>query len=233
MKRQNSHKFYINKKQRSLYNRKRRGNEDEDEDEDYDYDYDDDSLDCFYNRNKVKCVGNKIFFRSKVNDSSIDSLIQTINNKNNELLDIESELLVKSVKPNPLYLFITSEGGDLLAGFRAVDAISRSRIPIYTVVDGYAASAATLMSVVGKKRYITEHSYMLIHQLSGETYGKFWEIKDDFKNSKSFINHMYKIYQDHTNMEEEELKNIMSHDIWWDSTKCIDKGLVDLIYTDT
>ena len=41
-------------------------------------------------------------------------------------------------------------------------------ISIYTVIEGYTASAGTLISVYGRKRFIRKNTYMLIHQLSSE-----------------------------------------------------------------
>ena len=39
------------------------------------------------------------------------------------------------------------------------------------------------MSIVGERRYITEHSLMLVHQLSSMMSGKMAEIDDDFFDS--------------------------------------------------
>ena len=46
--------------------------------------------------------------------------------------------------------------------FYITDLIEKMETPVNTYVDGYAASAASLISVVGKKRYMTQNSLMLI-----------------------------------------------------------------------
>jgi ATP-dependent protease ClpP protease subunit len=48
-----------------------------------------------------------------------------------------------------IYLYINSYGGSVFAGFSAVDYIKNSEVPVTTIIDGCAASAATMMSVVG------------------------------------------------------------------------------------
>ena len=66
-----------------------------------------------------------------------------------------------------MFLHIQSYGGCVFSGFSSVDYIKRTKAPIHSIVEGCVALAATLMSVVADKRLMTEHSFMLIHQLSG------------------------------------------------------------------
>lgn len=176
--------------------------------------------------------GQHLYFSAKVSGSTVEKLIKLINEVNTKFNDCENNKFVKRIKPNPLYLHITSYGGDLLACFRAIDAIQRSRVPVYTIIEGHAASAATLMSVVGKKRYMTPTSYMLIHQLSSGAMGKFWEIKDDYKNCKMWMEKIYQIYTKNTNMTREQLEKYLSHDSWWDVDKCLETGLIDDSYVE-
>lgn len=182
--------------------------------------------------NKVYTKDNRIYFRSDVTADSVDQLIKLINDKNDAYREIEKNKLIESFTPKAIYLHITSFGGSLIACFRAVDCIINSKIPIYTVVDGHAASAGTLMSVVGKKRFMMAHSYMMIHQLSAVTFGKskYWEIKDDFTNCELIMDDIYRIYEEHTGMNRKQLEEYLSHDIWWKVDKCIEVGLVDEVY---
>jgi ATP-dependent protease ClpP protease subunit len=179
----------------------------------------------------VSSVGNNIYFHDDVCDESVAKLITIINNKNDEFKKMLLNDMVKSAKPRNLWLHITSYGGCLFSCFRAIDAIKNSKIPIYTVIDGYAASAGTLMSVVGKKRYMTRSSYMLIHQLSSGTCGNFWQIKDEYENLEMLMDDIYNIYTEHSKMSRKELEAYLSHDSWWKLDKCIECGLVDKVYT--
>ena len=198
----------------------------EDSDDEHDSDPDE-----FYHDEDVSCKDNTIFFKAAVSESTVEKLIKIIDAKIRKYKKLASNKMLETCTPKPLYLHITSYGGDLLACFRAIDAIKRSQIPIYTVIDGYAASAATLMSIVGKKRYMTPNSYMLIHQLSSGSMGKFWEIKDDFENCETWMNDIYNLYLENTNMSREDLENHLSHDLWWKVDQCKSVGLVDEVYT--
>ena len=130
----------------------------------------------------------------------------------------------------PLYLHINSYGGDLQEGLLAADCIINSRIPIYTIIGGKAASAATFLSICGKKRFMTENSTILIHQLSGGYWGKFQEMEDEQKNNEFFMTKMYDFYSRYTTIPRKKLKKVMKHDLWWDVSTAIKYGFVDKIY---
>jgi ATP-dependent protease ClpP protease subunit len=94
-------------------------------------------------------------------------------------------------------------------------------------VEGKAASAATIISMVCQKRYMMKNSFMLIHQLSSFAVGKYEALKDDFLNDTKLMERIYKLYRDHTSLSTKEIKACLQRDIWWDSEECIASGLVD------
>ena len=102
---------------------------------------------------------------------------------------------------------------------------------MHTIIEGASASAATLMSVVGAKRYIRPHASMLIHQLSSWFGGKLAEIEDDYKNVTQMHETIKEIYKKHTKIRDAELEDMLKHDLWWKADKCLDEGLVDEIWT--
>src|SRR5579885_1012972 len=101
--------------------------------------------DCDYDED-VSHKDNKIYFKCNITGETVEKLIKKIDLLNDKFDKLKKHKMIKNAEPNPIYLHITSYGGSLLATFRAIDAIKRSKIPIYTVIDGYAASGATLMS---------------------------------------------------------------------------------------
>jgi len=170
---------------------------------------------------------NHIYFYSEVSDVTCLDLSRKINDLNKELLKYSIEY---DTPPPSIFLHINSQGGDLLSAFGVVDVIKNSRVPIVSIVTGAAASAATIISMVCHKRYITKHSFMLVHQLSSGFQGKYEEIKDDFDNDKKFMDSLYKLYTEHTTMSEKKIKEVLKHDIWWGSSECIEHGLVDGVW---
>jgi len=183
----------------------------------------------FFSSNNVRCVGNRIYFNCSVRNSTVGKLIRIIERKNYEFKMIISHELIGKAEPAPLYLHINSGGGDLMAAMSAVDAIKRSYVPIYTVVDGKAASAASLMSVVGHRRYMTKHSYMLIHQLSSGVVGKYQDIEDEYTNCNLMMDDIIEIYKENCELTEKKIKKFLKRDKWWKSDMCLEYGLVDEI----
>ena len=55
-------------------------------------------------------------------------------------------------------LHIQSGGGALMPTFFVCDTIKNIDTPVFVYVDGFAASAASLMVVSGKKRYMTKNT---------------------------------------------------------------------------
>lgn len=175
---------------------------------------------------EIEEVANNLYFYTSVTKESVGKLNKKIRQINHDL----SEVAVVLDIPLPeIKLRINSPGGSLLDCFAAVDAIRNSKAPVHSIIEGSAASAATLMSVVSKKRSITKNSYMLIHQLSGGVWGKFEEMVDDFHNSQMFMEHINEIYTAHTKIPKSVLKDILKRDIWLDAKTCLKYGLVDHI----
>lgn len=170
---------------------------------------------------------NHIYFYKEITNSSCMELNKTINELTKQLLKHSIDY---DIEPPNIYLHIKSLGGCILSALSIIDTIKNSKINIISIIEGSSASAATLISIVCKKRLITSNSFMLIHQLSSGTSGKYDEMKDDFINDTNIMNKIYKLYLDHTIMDITSIKNVLKHDLWWNAEKCIKYGLADCIY---
>ncbi len=176
----------------------------------------------------IEVFDNKIYLYEEIDQNTMFKLNKFIREMNYKLIALNpSKYMPGSKNDDHIELYIHSYGGSVLSAFATYDLISRNPIPIWTYVEGGAASAATLLSVAGAKRLITKTSYMLIHQLSSVHWGKFEELKDDMKNSENLMNRIKQIYRDKTKIPEKELDEILKHDLWLDAEKCLEWGLVD------
>jgi len=178
------------------------------------------AMDC------IDVTDNTIMFYGEVSEKNAKLL-------NKAIRAIDKDLQVFKVKydsePPPIKLHINSYGGSVFAGFSTVDVILNCKTPVHTYIDGSAASAATLISVVGDKRFIYEHSHMLIHQLSSAMWGKFEDFKDEMENLDLLMTKIKKIYKEKTNMSTRQITEILKRDKWFDAEKCVELGLVDEI----
>ena len=175
--------------------------------------------------NAVEFSGNNIFFYSTVSRPKILKLNKAITNLGDSLAT--RAYVYGSEKTDTIKLHINSYGGSVFAGLSAVDYILTSRVPVETIIEGCAASSATLMSVVASKRYMHKNACMLVHQLSGHMWGKFQEMRDDMQNSEMLMKKIKNIYRKYTKIPEDKMDDILKHDIWWDADQCLEYGLID------
>ena len=173
---------------------------------------------------ETKSFNNHIYFYSSVNKKSAQEL-------NIKLREVEEELLDKykahQSHQEYIYLHINSFGGSVFAAFSIIDTIKSLKVPVISIIEGAAASAATLISVVCDYRIIFKTSYMLIHQLSSVTWGQMNKLEEEMENLRELMRQIREIYKTHTNIPEGEIDEILKHDLWWDSNTCLSKGLVD------
>ena len=109
----------------------------------------------------------------------------------------------------------------------AYDAIKRSKVPIYTICDGFSYSAGTIISLAGIKRYATPNTFLLVHQLSHGACGNFEQLKDQHKNDTVIMDRLKKLYLENTKMKSKELDALLKRDLLLDTKTCIKYGLID------
>uniref|UniRef100_A0A6C0AWW2 Protease n=1 Tax=viral metagenome TaxID=1070528 RepID=A0A6C0AWW2_9ZZZZ len=193
---------------------------------------DDEDEQCGINKEnqKITKVNNHIYYYAEVDRNSVFALSELIRKAEKENLNVARNF---SIEPPCIYLHISSFGGSVFDAFTAIDVITSCKVDVVTIIDGATASAGTLMSVTGKKRYIRPHAYMLIHQLSSGSWGKMNELEDDFENNKKLMSKIKDIYKEYTKVPKKELAEILKHDLWWESDTCLKYGLVDELWEES
>ncbi len=188
------------------------------------------------NNDKVTVINNHIYFYTDVNTETILALNKAIIQLNRELSYIKTNTKIDfdiNIDNLKIYLHINSPGGYVTDAFGAVDTIINSKIPVVSIIEGHAASAATFLSIVCSERYMTKHSSMLIHQLSGSTWGTYEQMKDHFTNSTFLQKQIRDLYLQYSNgkIKQSQLDNFLKRDIMMNYTKCKKLGLVDKLFS--
>ncbi len=171
---------------------------------------------------------NHIYFYAEVDRDTSRALIEALRECEDYCIRTKRQMNLKKL---PIYLHINSYGGYIFSALNVIDYIQSCQVSVYTIIEGSTASAGTLISVCGKKRFIRPNAHMLIHQLSSECWGKMSEIEDEFSNLKSIMTRLKGIYKDHTQIPKKELKRLLKHDLWLSSEQCLEYGLVDDLWT--
>lgn len=175
----------------------------------------------------IKVLNNKILFYTDIDESTVLEL--------NKIL-FELDVKLQSIKcafgddyEPVIKLHINTYGGGIFAAFSTVDTILKLKTKVHTYIDGSVASAGTLISAVGAKRFMGKHAHLLIHQLSSEMYGKFSEMEDEIFNCTNLMKLLKDFYKKNTKLPMKKLDELLKRDIWLNAEECLEYGIVDEI----
>ncbi len=170
---------------------------------------------------------NRVYFYSSVGEKEVFELVKILRALDTEMQVLALRLGVDAI---PIELHIHSGGGDLFSGLAAIDTLQTLKSPIHTYVQGSVASAATLMSICGTKRFMYKNSLMLIHQISTSMlYGKYHEFLDEIENQNMLMDKVKSLYIEKTNLKAKQLDEMLQHDLWLTAEQCLEYGLIDEI----
>lgn len=127
-------------------------------------------------------------------------------------------------------LMLNSPGGDVFDGMAIYNMISAKRENVNIEVYGLAASIASVIALAGNSLTMGEGTYLMIHNPWGMTIGdytdhvKMAEVLE--KMQGEFIN----IYANSSDLEKDEVKEIMDNETWMTAKEAADFGFADEIF---
>lgn len=178
----------------------------------------------------ISVYGDHIYFYAPVTQETALDLNQKLHQVSMQNLGGLFNSMYELNPPPPIWLHINSHGGELFSAFAIADTIERIKttVPVITVVEGCAASAATIISTAGTRRLIRKNSYMLIHELSDVAWGRHSSMEDHVQSNKDLMKTIKEWYTQRTKIKPDELDDILKRDRWWNAKLCKTKyGLVD------
>lgn len=175
----------------------------------------------------IRVCEDKIFFYDDIMNSSILDLNKILLEMDMKLQNTKN-LFGDSFDP-VIHLRMKTNGGEIYSAISTIDIIPNLKSKVYTYVDGCVASAGTLITLMGAKRYMGKHSNLLIHQLSGEMYGKFSEMEDNMENCVNMMKFIKGFYKQYTKIPMKRLDELLKRDLWLSSKECLEYGIVDEI----
>jgi len=178
----------------------------------------------------VETVDNHVYFYATVNSDRCLALVRTIRELDGKLRNEHASRALPAEHPlTPIWLHVNSDGGSVFDALGVADQLKSIKTPIFSVVEGCAASSATLLSVPCTKRFITSSSFMLIHQVSSIMWGTYEQFKDQMKVLDMIMRQLVNFYSTHTKLEPLKLEELLKRDSWFAAQQCVDIGLVDAI----
>ena len=155
-----------------------------------------------------------VFFDSEVNRESSTHLIATL-----RALDTNNE-------DEPVLLMISSPGGSVLDGLAVYDEIKRMNREVITYASGLVASIATIIYLAGKKRLITPHSQLLIHNPSIYLQGQHSALclDEEAKRILQIRDILADILVENSKASRKQILNMMKTDTYLSATEALEYG---------
>ena len=141
--------------------------------------------------------------------------------------DLQSWLQENEGKP--LMVHVNSRGGDLIAGQAMYSLLINRTGKTSGVIDGIAASAATLPLMACGSVMMNATSMLMIHNASMGTFGNKNEIARDVAALKAFDNSIINAYQLKTGKSRDDLQLLMDNETWLDAREAKRLGFADVI----
>lgn len=175
----------------------------------------------------IRVVENHIYFYGDIDEYTALDLNRILHEVDIKLQNTKNVL---GDEYTPIvHLHINTFGGGVFAALSTVDVIRNLRSKVYTYVEGSVASAGTLITAVGAKRFIGAHAHLLIHQVSGGMYGKYAELQDEMENVNNLMKLLKEFYKKHTKMPMKKLDEILAKDLWLNPQEVLAFGIADEI----
>ncbi len=158
-----------------------------------------------------------------------------------ERVNILVSIMKKTGEIRPINFLITSPGGSVLAMNSIVDTMDQAKateingknIPIATYVQGYAASAASVIAANGTTghRSMSKKAEIMIHQPLGGASGQATDMNIAVQRILHTKTEMIKFFTAVTQMQESDVTQAVERDFWMSSTDAKQKGFVDKVVT--
>lgn len=124
---------------------------------------------------------------------------------------------------------INSVGGDVYTGIAIHNALKSLPGQVNVIVEGIAASAASVIAMAGKTIKMHPGSLMMIHGVAAFIcdYMQIGDVKKLAKGMDALERAIAAIYATKTGMEETTLRTMMERETWMTGQEAIDKGFAD------
>lgn len=175
----------------------------------------------------MRVIENKIFFYDDIRNDSILELNRILQEVDIKLQNTKN-VLGDSFDP-VIHLHIKTDGGEIYSAISTIDMLPTLKSKVYTYVDGCVASAGTLITMSGDKRFMGKNANLLIHQLSSGMYGKFSEMEDTMENCTNLMKFIKGFYKQTSKIPMKKLDELLKRDIWLTAEECLQFGMIDEI----
>lgn len=152
--------------------------------------------------------------QTKENEAATIRFFGRVNEETATRFNEEFDFLESCIRPSLIRVLINSEGGSVLYGMSVYSTITNSRVDTECVIEGLAASMASIIWAAGRRSLMRDYAILMIHNpmLPGE------EGEDVSDMVQAFTRQIETIYRKRFGLKAEHVRAIMEGEAGKDGT---------------
>ena len=156
---------------------------------------------------------NSVYLEGNITDQSVDGTIKQLSaireNGDNQFI----------------VLYVDSNGGSLTAGFRLVDYIRESSIPIYTVSKECAYGMGAYILACGSKKYMKKNASMIITGITvNATCDNHYDEMNGFRKFETMLE---ECFLKNTGIDQKTFRSLTTNETMLSCDNCLSMGVID------
>ncbi|WP_144559610.1 head maturation protease, ClpP-related [Bacillus thuringiensis] len=136
---------------------------------------------------------------------------------------------IQDVKAEKIHVHINSGGGSAFDGVAICNMLKQHDAEVIVHIDGWAASAASVIAMAGDKIIMPSNTMMMIHQASTFEYGNADLFEKTARDLRKIDSALAASYKKRFVGTDEELKQLLKDETWLTAEEAVALGLADEI----
>ena len=129
----------------------------------------------------------------------------------------------------PISVWINSPGGDVFAAAQIYNMLMDYPNDVTVMIDGLAASAASVIAMAGTEVQMSPVAMMMIHNSATVAIGDSEEMKKAVKMLDEVKESIMNAYEIKTGLPRDKISRMMDAESWFNANKAVELGFADKI----
>jgi ATP-dependent protease ClpP protease subunit len=136
---------------------------------------------------------------------------------------------IAALDTKEIEVHLNSPGGIAFDGLAIRNALAQHEADVHVVVDGLAASAASIVATAGDKVTMAVGAQMMLHDASGLCFGNAADMAKTAEMLDKISDSMADVYADHAGGTRADWRDVMLAETWYTADEAVSAGLADKV----